>query len=64
MSHKELALWLPHGDHVTLSGVIREDFAMDWPFLLAPGPVLRQEQHPDHRLRVRTPAHHLVLLLF
>lgn len=52
MSNKELALWLPHGDHVTLFGVIREDFAMDRSFLLSPGPVLCQEQHPDHRLRV------------
>lgn len=41
----------------------RENLPVDGAFLLPAGSFLCEEQHPHHRLRLRAPAHHLVLLL-
>lgn len=41
----------------------RENLPMDRTFLLPAGSFLCKEQHPHHCLRLRAPAHHLVLLL-
>lgn len=43
--------------------ILREDFSLDWSFLLPAGSFLCKEQHSHHCLSLRAPAHHLVLVL-
>lgn len=45
------------------SGVLCRDRAVDRPLLLTARPVVRQELHPHHRLRLGAPAHRLGLVL-